>query len=125
MTRALSLGVTLGVLIGLFLSPAIVRGDAGGAATITLNAPAAVAPGSDFIARVSIFWVQDFDAAQFDVTYDRDVLEVTDVTAGLIGSTTIPSVWGFIPYTVGRAEEGQGHCQCCQYSRRHRCRLSG
>jgi len=85
------------VLIGLLFYPAVVRGDGGSAATVTLDAPAEVAPGSDFIARVNILWLQDFDAAQFDITYDADVLQFTDVTDGLINSTAIPADWGFMP----------------------------
>ena len=41
------------------------------------------------------------DAAQYDITYDPAVIEVTDVTDGDIGGTTIPvSSWGYIPTGV-------------------------
>ena len=61
--QVLSLGVTLGVLLGLSLSPAIVRGDAA-SVTVTIDAPPEVAQDSDFVVRASISAVQDFDAAQ-------------------------------------------------------------
>jgi PKD repeat protein len=56
---------------------------------------------SDFIAKVNIGSVTDFDACNYDVTYDPAVLQVTDVTDGLIGGTIIPvSSWGFIPLST-------------------------
>ena len=61
-----------------------------GTALVSIDAPAAVAPGSDFTANVNISSVTDFDACQYDVTFDPLVLRLDDVTSGLIGSTTIP-----------------------------------
>ena len=54
---------------------------------------------SNFVATVDISEVVNFDSANFDVTYDPAVLELTDVSDGLInGTTTIPvDSWGFIP----------------------------
>ena len=71
---------------------------AAGEVTVSIDAPAEVSGGADFIVRVAITDVANFDAANYDVTYDPTVLEVTDVTDGLIGDTIIPVVmWGFIP----------------------------
>src|SRR4030043_1835423 len=56
---------------------------------VSVNAPAEVGEGSDFVARVNIAEVISFGAANYDITYDPDVLEVTNVTNGLIGVTTI------------------------------------
>ena len=68
------------------------------ATTVSLDAPAEVAPGADFVARVNISQVVNFDSANFDLSYDPSVIEVTDVTNGLIDGTEIPvDMWGFIP----------------------------
>jgi hypothetical protein len=61
-----------------------------GVVTVSIDAPAGVAPDSDFTANVNISSVTDFDACQYDVTFDPLVLRLDDVTAGLIGSTTVP-----------------------------------
>ncbi len=48
------------------------------------------APGSDFTANVNISQVTNFDACQYDVSFNASVLRLDNVTSGLIGSTTIP-----------------------------------
>ncbi|GAJ12778.1 unnamed protein product, partial [marine sediment metagenome] len=58
--------------------------------TVSIDAPAEAAAGSDFTANVSIANVVGFDACNYDVSFDASVLELTSVTSGLIGSTTIP-----------------------------------
>ncbi len=58
--------------------------------TVSIDAPAEAAPGSDFTANVNISEVVDFDAGQYDVSFDASVLRLDNVTSGLIGSTTIP-----------------------------------
>ena len=69
--------------------------------TVSIDAPAEVDAGIDFTARVSITDVTNFDAANYDITYDPLILEVTDVTDGVIGGTAIPvSIWGLIPSGV-------------------------
>jgi len=61
-----------------------------GVVTVSIDAPAGVAPGEDFTANVDISGVTDFDACQYDVTFDATVLRLDDVTSGLIGSTVVP-----------------------------------
>jgi hypothetical protein len=61
-----------------------------GTALVSVDAPATVEPDTDFTANVTISSVTDFDACQYDVTFDATVLRLDDVTSGLIGSTTIP-----------------------------------
>lgn len=78
------LAVALCFVCGLF-SFVIVQAD--DSVTVSISAPAQVATGTDFIARVNIGTVTNFDAANYDVTFDPAVLEVSDVTAGLIGGT--------------------------------------
>jgi hypothetical protein len=52
---------------------------------VSVEAANVVSGSSDFIAKINIRDVTNFDAANYDVTYDPAVLEVTDVTDGLIG----------------------------------------
>ena len=69
-----------------------------GEVTVSIDAPAEVGEAADFIARVDIIDVTNLDACNYDVTYDPLILEVTDVTDGLIGETVVPAdMWGFIP----------------------------
>ncbi|MBA7677198.1 hypothetical protein ES703_85449 [subsurface metagenome] len=58
--------------------------------TVSIDAPPQAAPGSTFTANVNISEVVDFDACNYDVSFDASVLELTSVTSGLIDSTTIP-----------------------------------
>ena len=58
--------------------------------TVSINVPAGVAPASDFTAVINISEVADFDACNYDVTFDTSVLRLDAVTAGLVGSTEIP-----------------------------------
>lgn len=58
--------------------------------TVTINAPEEVLEDSDFTVTVDISQVENFDACNYDVSFDPLVLQLDDVTSGLIGSTTIP-----------------------------------
>jgi len=58
--------------------------------TVSIDTPAGVAPGSDFTASISISEVTDFDACNYDVSFDASVLRLDIVTSGMIGSTEIP-----------------------------------
>jgi hypothetical protein len=58
--------------------------------TVRVDAPAGVAPESDFTAAITISQVTDFDACNYDVTFDPLVLRLDDITSGLIGSEEIP-----------------------------------
>jgi len=58
--------------------------------TVSVDTPATVDPDSGFTASVSVSEVTDFDACNYDVTFDPLVLQLDDVTPGLIGSTEIP-----------------------------------
>jgi PKD repeat protein len=90
----LRLSVVLG-LLALMVVPAYpVAADN----AVSIDVTAQVPENSDFIARVNIDSITDFDAGNYDVTYDPAVIEVTSVAGGLIGGTTIPvSSWGYIP----------------------------
>jgi PKD repeat protein len=82
----LLIGVILNIALALVL-PATV--SAAGE-TVSIDAPAEVGPGTSFIARVNINSVTNFDACNYDITYNPSVLEVTDVTNGLISTTAVP-----------------------------------
>ena len=76
----------------------LIVASAEGGVTVSIDAPAEVDGGTDFIARIDITEVTDFDAANYDITYDPLILEVTDVTDGIIGETVIPvDMWDFVP----------------------------
>jgi len=61
-----------------------------GAVKVSLNAPDEVAPDSDFTVTVDISEVTDFDAANYNITFDNSVLRLDNVTDGAIDGTTIP-----------------------------------
>jgi len=58
--------------------------------TVIIDAPDEAAPDSDFTANVNIGEVTNFDACNYDVSFDASVLRLDNVTSGLIDSTTIP-----------------------------------
>jgi len=60
------------------------------AVAVSIDAPAEALVDSDFTANVNIGEVTDFDACQYDVTFDASVLRLDDVTSGLIDSTPVP-----------------------------------
>lgn len=102
-TRALSFILAL-VLVSAFLPLLALAATT----TVSADAPAEVAPGAQFVARVNISDVVNFDSANFDLTYDPAVIEVigleggtAGVSPGMIDSTTIPvDMWGFFPIGV-------------------------
>jgi len=58
--------------------------------TVSIDAPDEAAPDSDFTANVNISEVVDFDACNYDVSFDASVLRLDNVTSGLVDSTAIP-----------------------------------
>jgi PKD repeat protein len=100
---AFRLIVALGLLALMAVPAATVESDGGGGGgvvattAVSIDAPAQVAEGADFTVSVNITNVTDFDAAQYDITYDPAVLTVDNVTAGNIEGTAIPvDRWGFV-----------------------------
>ncbi|GAG49206.1 unnamed protein product, partial [marine sediment metagenome] len=61
-----------------------------GVVEVSIDAPATATADSDFTANVNIGEVVDFDACNYDVSFDASVLRLDSVTSGLIDSTTIP-----------------------------------
>jgi Cohesin domain len=86
--------VFISLCLTLWLIPACVCGGQNNV-TVGVEVASTVSAGSnDFIARVNISDVTNFDAANYDITYDPAVFEVADVTDGLIGNSTIPvAMW--------------------------------
>ena len=96
--RAFEAAVALAIVVVLVLVPGVAAANG---TVVGIEAPAEVDEGGSFTARVIIDSVVDFDACNYDVTYDPAVIEVTDVTAGTINGTPIPvDLWGFIPSGV-------------------------
>ncbi|MBI4284371.1 MAG: hypothetical protein HY670_00505 [Chloroflexi bacterium] len=69
---------------------------------VTVNAPARVPPEYDFTVSVDIGSVQDLDASNYNVTFDKAVLRLDNVTSGNINGTAIPMVqWNENPAGSG------------------------
>ncbi|MEK7353474.1 MAG: Ig-like domain-containing protein, partial [Chloroflexota bacterium] len=63
-------------------------------ATVSINATEAVYKNSDFSANVNISQVKEFDAANYEVSFNPAILRITGVTAGRIGGIDIPiALW--------------------------------
>ena len=86
MNKILSLVVVLALLS---VMPVPVTAKLAGV-TVSIDAPDEAAPDSDFTANVNVSEVVDFDSCNYDVSFDASVLQLDNVTSGLIGSTTIP-----------------------------------
>jgi len=84
------LGIITTVVALLLGSGALVPVAAAPDATVSIDAPDEVAPGSDFTANVDITEVTDFDACNYNVSFDALVLELSSVSSGLIGVEEIP-----------------------------------
>ncbi len=84
---------------------------------VSVNAPEIVSGANDFM--IEIYDVTNLDSGQFDLTFDPNVVNVTNVSSGEIGGTTIPiDSWNFtdagtirvlfnIPEVTGVAGDGQ------------------
>jgi hypothetical protein len=71
-----------------------------GSVTMSIDSPDTVDKSSSryLHALVKITDVTNFDAAQYDITYDPAVIKIQDVTAGDISGTAIPiEEWGYVP----------------------------
>jgi len=67
------------------------------AVIIRIDAPSTTGIGTDFVVRVNITDVTNFDACNYDITYDPSVIKVMGITNGLIDDSSIPiAMWGEI-----------------------------
>ena len=91
------------IILVLALMPLSIVGANG--AAVWIEVPSTVAHYNNFVARVNIDDVEDFDSYQFKLHYDPAVIEVLGaegggegVTAGDIGGTAVPvDMWLFSP----------------------------
>jgi len=61
---------------------------------VILDAPDEVSPDSDFTVTVDISQVENFDACNYDISFDNTALRLDNATSGEIDSTTIPvDIW--------------------------------
>jgi len=69
---------------------------------VSVVAPVSIAQDTSFSASINVNQVTNFDAANYDITYDPAVLEVTGVGNGIVGGATIPvDMWAVIaPGTI-------------------------
>ena len=58
--------------------------------TVSVDAPAEVDEGSDFVVRVNITEVTNLFSAQYVVSFNTTVLNLTGVTDGVVGGVTFP-----------------------------------
>ena len=77
-------------LMALLLGGAVVPVAATPQVMISINAPAEAASGNDFTADINISEVTNFDACNYDISFNASMLRLDNITSGLIGSTTIP-----------------------------------
>ena len=71
-----------------------------GSVTVSIDTPDTVKKSSSryFHVLVKITDITNFDVAQYDITYDPDVIRIQDVTAGDISGTIIPTEnWAYEP----------------------------
>jgi hypothetical protein len=78
--------VIVALVLGVVMAAPVVAADV----TVSVDAPEQVSPDSDFTVNLNISEVNDFDACNYDVSYDSSVLRLDSVSSGLIASTTIP-----------------------------------
>jgi len=78
------------IIVALVLGVGVALPAAAAEVTVSADAPALVSPDSDFTVNLNITEVTDFDACNYDFSYDSAVLRLDNVTSGLIGATTIP-----------------------------------
>ena len=85
----LSRGIAFCLLLGLLLPTSLAQASG---VSVTVDAPTKVTAGDDFTARVNITGVTNFDACDYVVVFDSNVLRLDSVSDGDIGGTTIPVV---------------------------------
>ena len=67
-----------------------------GPVRLEVSAPEMAKVGGTFIATIDMDSVANLNIAQFDLSFNSSVVNVTDVTNGNIDGTAIPSEWDFV-----------------------------
>ncbi|HBQ28416.1 MAG TPA: hypothetical protein DD719_03210 [Desulfotomaculum sp.] len=57
---------------------------------VGIDAPQEVAKDGNFSAKITVSPITDFDACDFEVTFNSSILQLTNLTAGKINQTSIP-----------------------------------
>ncbi|MFZ2070914.1 MAG: cohesin domain-containing protein [Halobacteriota archaeon] len=87
--------------------------------TVSVNAPEYV-EGNTFVATIAVDSVTDFNSAQFDLSFNPDVVKVSNVKEGEINGENIPIVMWVLnndkdtvrvlaSLTIGESESGSGY----------------
>ena len=78
--------------------PALTSVTAAQEVEISVNAPPEVKEGETFTATIDVNSVTELDSAQFVLSFDSNVINVTDVKQGEINGETLPDImWNFKP----------------------------
>ncbi|MBI4285411.1 MAG: hypothetical protein HY670_05880 [Chloroflexi bacterium] len=89
-------GILFLLVLSISVMPAAVSGVTG--VEVKAAVPATVPPDSDFTVAININQVEGFDAANYDVSFDKNVLRLDGVAKGRIGTTDIPVEWNDLGY---------------------------
>ena len=90
------------------------------AVTVTVNAPEYVDEGGTFVATIDVDSVTDLNSAQFELSFDKNVVKVSDVEKGEINGEDVPvfdwrlnpdkdTVRVIIMMTIGEGVSGSGY----------------
>jgi hypothetical protein len=91
--------------------------QAEGTVAVTVISPELVETGENFVVTIGVGEVAELNAAQYDISFDKDVLLLEDITPGLIGSTTIdvmsneitPGVYRIVQTLLTGTVSGSGY----------------
>ena len=84
-------------ILGSLAIPGLAAQQTEDTVTVTVNAPEYVEEGETFNVTIDVDSITDFNAAQFDLSFDSSVVNVTEVADGRLDGATIPvSMWAFV-----------------------------
>jgi hypothetical protein len=100
---------------------------ADGGVSVSVKAPAEIAPDSSFTATVDITGVVDLNAAQYDILFNPSVLQLDEVAYGQIGSKTVVAMtneveaghWIVVQYPIIMTDTVSGSGQLAVLHFRH------
>ena len=106
-------------IIGSLAIPGLAAQQTVGTVNATVNAPEMVNAGETFDATIDVANLTDFNAAQFDISFDSRVVNVTGVADGSLDGATIPvSIWEsvdadtvrvLVSMPIGEGASGSGY----------------
>ena len=84
-------------ILGSLAIPGLAAQQTEDTVTVTVNAPEYVEEGETFNVTIDVDSITDFNAAQFDLSFDSSVVNVTEVADGRLDDAAIPvSMWAFV-----------------------------